>query len=114
MPQTPDMPCTATAPIGSSMPIRSTQITPTTAMTPETKPITIAAHGATKPDAAVIATSAASAPFSIIEMSGFLSTIHAVKMPPSAPAAAAMFVVERDVGEEAEAAEVDRRASSPG
>jgi hypothetical protein len=32
-------------------------------------------------------------PFSIIEMSGFLSTTHAVRMPPSAPAAAARFVV---------------------
>ena len=49
--------------------------------------------GATKPHAAVIATSAAITPFSIIEMSGFLRTSHAVTMPPSAPEAAAMFVV---------------------
>src|SRR5882724_4266829 len=82
------MPCTATAPIGSSIPIFSTQITPTTAMNPETRPITTAAHGATNPDAAVIATSAASTPFSIIEMSGFFSTTHADVTPPTAPAAA--------------------------
>ena len=87
------MPWTATAPIGSSMPIRSTAITPTTAMKPETRPITTAAHGATKPDAAVIATRAARTPFSIIEMSGFFRTTHAVVTPPIAPAAAAMFVV---------------------
>src|SRR5207248_7773289 len=93
VPQTPDMPWTATAPIGSSIPIRSTATTPTTAMKPETSPITTAAQGATKPDAAVIATSAASTPFSIIEMSGFRSTIHAVRLPPRPPAAAAMFVV---------------------
>ena len=49
-----------------------------TAMKPETSPITIAAHGATNPDAAVIATSAASTPFSIIEMSGFLRTTQAI------------------------------------
>ena len=60
---------------------------------PATRPITIAAHGATKPHAAVIATSAAITPFSIIERSGFLSTIQAVTIPPSAPAAAARFVV---------------------
>ena len=36
-----------------------------------TNPITTAAHGATKPEAAVMATSAAMTPFSIIEMSGF-------------------------------------------
>ena len=51
-------------------PIRSTQST-RDAITPETRPITTAAHGATKPDAAVTATSAARTPFSIIEMSGF-------------------------------------------
>ena len=93
VPQTPDMPCTATAPIGSSIPIRSTKITPTTAITPETSPITTAAHGATNPEAAVIATSAAITPFSIIEMSGFFSTTQAVTMPPIAPDAAAMLVV---------------------
>ena len=93
MPQTPDMPCTATAPIGSSIPIRSTKITPKTAMTPEPAPITIAAHGATNPDAAVIATSAPSAPFSIIEMSGLPSFTQATHIPVTAPAAAAMFVV---------------------
>jgi hypothetical protein len=93
VPQIPDMPCTATAPIGSSIPIRSMKITPTTAMKPETSPITIAAHGATNPEAAVIATSAAITPFSIIERSGFFSTTQAVTTPPSAPAAAARFVV---------------------
>ena len=40
----------------------------------------------------MIATSAAIAPFSIIEMSGFLITIHDVTSAPSTPAAAAMFV----------------------
>src|SRR6185437_2984525 len=93
VPQTPLIPCTATAPIGSSMPIRSTKITPTTAMKPETSPITIAAQGATNPDAAVIATSAPSAPFSIIEMSGLPSLAHATSTPATAPLAAAMFVV---------------------
>src|SRR5207247_8166810 len=93
VPQTPETPCTATAPIGSSMPIRSTASTPTTAITPDTSPITTAAHGATNPDAAVTATSAASTPFSIIEMSGFRSTTQAVIAPLIAPAAAARFVV---------------------
>jgi hypothetical protein len=55
------------------MPIRSMKMTPNTAIAPEPAPITIAAHGATKPDAAVIATSAPSAPFNIIEMSGLPS-----------------------------------------
>ena len=87
------MPCTATAPIGSSIPIRSTQSTPTTAIAPAAAPITTAAHGATKPDAAVIATSAAMTPFSIIEMSGFRRTSQAAPIPPMAPAAAAMVVV---------------------
>ena len=93
MPQTPDMPCTATAPIGSSMPMRSTKMTPNTAIAPEPAPMTIAAHGATNPDAAVIATRAPSAPFSIIEMSGLPSLSHAMTMPVTAPVAAAMFVV---------------------
>ena len=75
------------------MPIRSTQSTPTTAMNPETVPIRTAAHGATNPDAAVIATSAASTPFSIIEMSGLRRISHALTIPPTAPAAAARFVV---------------------
>ena len=93
MPQTPETPWTATAPIGSSIPIRSTASTPTTAITPETRPITTAAQGATKPLAAVTATSAASTPFSIIEMSGLRSTSQAVSAPLTAPAAAARFVV---------------------
>ena len=93
VPQTPAMPCTATAPIGSSMRIRSTSRTPRTATTPATSPITIAAQGATNPAAAVTATSAAITPFSIIERSGFRSTSQAVATAPSAPAAAATFVV---------------------
>jgi len=75
------------------MPMRSTSGTATTAITAAKKPITIAAQGATKPEAAVIATSAAMTPFSIIETSGFFSTSQAVAIPPSAPAAAATFVV---------------------
>src|SRR6059058_2381401 len=90
---TPDIPCTATAPIGSSIPRPSTQITPNTAISPEPAPITIAAHGATNPEAAVIATRPPSAPFSIIEMSGLPSLTQATHMPVTAPAAAAMFVV---------------------
>ena len=93
VPQIPATPCTETAPIGSSIPIRSTASTPTTAITPETSPITTAAHGATKPEAAVTATRAASTPFSIIEMSGLRSTSQAVTAPLTAPAAAARFVV---------------------
>ena len=54
---------------------------------------TTAAHGATKPDAAVTATSAARTPFSIIEMSGLRRIHQALARPPTAPAAAAMFVV---------------------
>ena len=81
VPQTPENPCTATAPIGSSIPIRSTRITPKTAMNPEPMPITIAAHGATNPEAAVIATSAPSAPFSIIEMSGLPIFTQATQIP---------------------------------
>ena len=61
-------------------------------MTPATKPIRIAAQGATNAHEAVIATSAAIAPLSIIERSGFLITIHDVTTAPSTPAAAAMFV----------------------
>ena len=92
VPQTPAIPCAATAPIGSSIPTRSTRSTPKTTITPATKPITIAAHGATNAQAAVIATSAAIAPFSIIEMSGFLITSQDVTSAPRTPAAAAMFV----------------------
>ncbi len=55
--------------------------------------MTTAAHGATNPDAAVIATRAAITPLSIIETSGLRSTSQAAPIPPSAPAAAAMFVV---------------------
>ena len=55
-------------------------------------PITIAAQGATNAHAAVIATSAAIAPFSIIERSGFLITSQEVMTAPSTPAAAARFV----------------------
>ena len=51
-----------------------------------------APHGATNAQAAVIATSAAIAPFSIIEMSGFLITSQDVMSAPNTPAAAAMFV----------------------
>src|SRR3954466_15193285 len=87
------MPCAATAPTGSSIPSFSTASTPTTTIAPETSPMTIAAHGATNAQAAVIATSAAIAPFSIIERSGFLITIHDVATAPSTPAAAAMFVL---------------------
>ena len=53
----------------------------------------IAAHGATNAHAAVIATSAPIAPFSIIERSGFLITIHEVTIAPNTPAAAARFVL---------------------
>ena len=55
--------------------------------------MTIAAHGATKAHAAVIATSAATAPFSIMERSGFLTTSHEVATAPSTPAAAARLVL---------------------
>ena len=79
---------------------------------PATKPITIAAHGATNAHAAVIATSAAIAPFSIIERSGFLITSHEVPTAPSDAGRGGEVRVERDVREEADAAEVDaqRRA----
>jgi hypothetical protein len=93
VPHTPAIPCTATAPIGSSIRILSTSRTPTTATPPATSPITIAAQGATKPAAAVTATSAAITPFSIIDRSGFFSTSHETVTAPSAPAAAARFVV---------------------
>jgi len=62
-------------------------------MKPEPTPIAIAAQGATKPLAAVIATNAPSAPLSIIEMSGLPSLTQATHIPVTAPAAAAMFVV---------------------
>ena len=55
--------------------------------------MTIAAHGATNPDAAVIATSAPSMPFSIIEMSGLPQLQPRDDDPGDRPAAAAMFVV---------------------
>ena len=47
--------------------------------------ITIAAHGATNAQAAVIATSAATAPFSIIDRSGFFITSHDVTRAPGTP-----------------------------
>jgi hypothetical protein len=74
------------------MPSRSTKRTPTTTIPPATRPITIAAHGETNAQAAVIATSAAIAPFSIIERSGFLITSQEVRTAPRTPAAAARFV----------------------
>jgi hypothetical protein len=74
------------------MPIFSTARTPTTTIPPATSPITIAAQGATNAHAAVIATSAAMAPLSIIERSGFLITIHDVITAPITPPAAARFV----------------------
>ena len=83
-------------------------------MTPATKPITSAAQGATKAHAAVIATSAAIAPFSIIEMSGFLITSHDGDERTEHAGCRRDVRVQRDVREEAEPAEVDRRASSPG
>ena len=52
----------------------------------------IAAQGATNAHAAVMATSAAMAPLSIMERSGFLTTIQDVITAPRTPAAAAMFV----------------------
>ena len=83
-------------------------------MMPETNPIRIAAHGATNAQAAVIATSAAIAPFSIIERSGFLTTIHDVIDGAEHAGRRGEVRVQGDVGEEADAAEVHRRASSPG
>ena len=74
------------------MPTRSTSSEPSTTITPATNPITIAAQGATNAQAAVIATSAAIAPFSIIERSGFLITIHDAVTAPRTPADAARFV----------------------
>ena len=74
------------------MPIRSTRRTPKTTITPATPPIRIAAQGATNAQAAVIATRAAMAPFSIIDRSGFLITSHEVMTAPRTPAAAARFV----------------------
>ncbi len=52
----------------------------------------IAAHGATNAQAAVIATRAPIAPFSIIERSGLRITAQAVTIAPITPAAAARFV----------------------
>ena len=95
-------------------PDRSTSSTPSTTITPATKPITIAAHGATNAHAAVIATSAAIAPFSIIERSGFLITSHDGDDGAEDAGRGREVRVQRDVGEEADAAEVDARASSPG
>src|SRR5919202_1458014 len=108
VPHTPEAPWTATAPIGSSIPSRSTTSTPVTATNPAARPITIAAQGATKPQAAVIATSAARAPFSIIETSGLRSTAQAVATPPSAPAVAAELADPR--AEEERAGERGERA----
>ena len=83
-------------------------------MIPATKPIRIAAQGATNAQAAVIATSAAIAPFSIIERSGFLTTIHDVDDGAEHAGRSREVRVQGDVGEEADAAEVDAQASSPG
>ena len=69
--------------------------------------MTSAAQGATNAQAAVIATRAAIAPFSIIDTSGFRSLSQLVTAAPITPQAAAMFVVHRHVGEEPDAAEVD-------
>ena len=83
-------------------------------MMPETNPITIAAHGATKAQAAVIATSAAMAPFSIIERSGFLTTIHDVTTAPRTPAAAARFVFSATYAKNPTPPEVGRSRVEPG
>ena len=80
--------------------------------TPATTPITTAAHGATKPDAAVIATSAAITPFSIIDTSGFLSTIHACADPAERAGRGGEVRRQRDVGEVAELVAGDDAAAS--
>ena len=76
--------------------------------------MTTAAQGATKPDAAVIATSAAITPFSIIETSGFLMTSHAVDDAGERAGRGGEVRRQRDVAEVAELPPVATRASSRG
>ena len=71
---------------------RSTARTPTTTIDAGHEPDPIAAQGATNAQAAVIATRAATAPFSIMERSGFLIRIHDIE-PLRTPAAAARLVL---------------------
>src|SRR5207302_5658503 len=66
--QIPARPCALSAPTGSSSHL-SMASTPYTTITPATAPMTIAAHGSTYPDGAVIATSAAMAPLPIMPTS---------------------------------------------
>ena len=66
--------------------MRSTSNDPPTTIAPATAPIRIAAQGATNAHAAVIATSPPIAPFSIIERSGFLMSVHEVTTAPRTPA----------------------------
>ena len=114
VPQTPDMPCTATAPIGSSILIFSTRMTPKTAMKPEPTPITIAAQGATNPEAAVIATRAPRVPLSIIEMSGLPSLAPGDAHAGDRAGGGGDVGGQRDVGEVAEATEIDGEGWSRG
>ena len=62
-------------------------------MVPATAPMTTAAPGSTKAHEAVMATSAASAPFAAMVISGLPITIHATNNPARTPEAAARFVV---------------------
>ena len=92
MPQTP---CTEMAPTGSSILIRSKKTIAITTMKPATRPMTIAAKLLTLAVPAVIPTSPASAPLSVMPGSGRPNTgyAHAVIIAASAPADAARVVV---------------------
>src|SRR5437868_1125198 len=98
------------APTGSSMPLRSQKKTDQSLMSPAMRPMSTAAHGATKAQGPVMATRPASMPLHIIEGSG-LPKRHqrnrALVTAPAAPASmvlAAMIEMRPEVQEKAEPA----------
>ena len=86
------MPWTATAPTGSSMYFSSHSVANTTMM-PASRPIASAPMGRTASHPAVMPTSPASTPLSVIVTLGMPSRNHVSAIAPSAPAPAARNVL---------------------
>jgi len=93
VPNTPLARWTAVAPTGSSIPTRSKKKTARTTRTPATSPMTRELGTLTKAHGAVMATSPARQPFSVMPKSGFPRNSQAAIMELTVAAAAATFVV---------------------
>ncbi len=93
VPQMPQTRCTEIAPTGSSSLARSSAMTDTTTIAPATNPTKIAQWIGITSAPAVMPTSPASAPLSVMDRSGVRWTICAVNIAPSTPAHAASMVV---------------------